>query len=103
MPFVRFEVTCSAGTYIRTLCSDIGNRLGCGGHLKELRRIESGRFALDDALTLTDLEALARENRISTRMVSMADALPDIPGIVANKSLTHHVKRWQSGSKKRLR
>ena len=92
LPFVRFEVTCSAGTYIRTLCSDIGSRLGCGGHLKELRRIESGRFTVYDALTLTDLEALARENRISARMVSMADALPDIPGIVANKSLTDHIK-----------
>lgn len=92
LPFVRFEVSCSAGTYIRTLCSDIGNRLGCGGHLKELRRIESGRFTLYDALTLTDLEALARENRIVARMVSMADTLPDIPGIVVNKSLTHHVK-----------
>ena len=92
LPFVRFEVTCSAGTYIRTLCSDIGRQLGCGGHLKELRRIESGRFALADAVTLTDLEALAGDKRISDRMVSMADALPDIPGIVANKSLTHHVK-----------
>lgn len=92
LPFVRFEVTCSAGTYIRTLCSDIGNRLGCGGHLKELRRIESGRFALADAVALTELEALAGENRISDRMVAMADALPDIPGIVVNKSLTHHVK-----------
>ena len=92
LPFVRFEVTCSAGTYIRTLCKDIGSRLGCGGHLKELRRVESGQFALVDAMTLTDLESLASENRIFTRMVSMADALPDIPGIVANKSLTHHVK-----------
>jgi tRNA pseudouridine55 synthase len=92
LPFVRFEVTCSAGTYIRTLCSDIGSRLGCGGHLKELRRIKSGRFALADALTLTDLEALTGDNRISARMVSMADALPDIPGIVVNKALTHHVK-----------
>jgi tRNA pseudouridine55 synthase len=92
LPHVRFEVTCSAGTYIRTLCSDIGSRLGCGGHLKELRRIESGRFTLFDALTLTELEAMATENRIFSRMVSLADALPDIPGIVANKSLTHHVK-----------
>ena len=68
LPFVRFEVSCSAGTYIR------------------------GRFTLSDALTLTDLEALVGENGISTRIVSMADTLPDIPGIVANKSLTHHVK-----------
>ncbi len=92
LPFVRLEVNCSAGTYIRTLCADIGSRLGCGGHLKELRRITSGRFEVADALTLTDIEILAEQNRISTRMISMADALPDIPAIVANKSLTHHVK-----------
>ncbi|MGW8185652.1 MAG: tRNA pseudouridine(55) synthase TruB [Desulfobacterales bacterium] len=92
LPFVRFEVTCSAGTYIRTLCKDIGSRLGCGGHLKALRRVESGRFSLVDALTLSDVESQTREDRIFTRMVSMADALPNIPGIVANKSLTHHVK-----------
>ncbi|MFZ0133149.1 MAG: tRNA pseudouridine(55) synthase TruB [Desulfobacterales bacterium] len=92
LPFVRFEVDCSAGTYIRTLCADIGRRLGCGGHLRELRRLASGRFGISDAVTLPDLEVLTRENRLAQRVVAMADALPEIPGIVANKSLTHTVK-----------
>ncbi|MFZ0611671.1 MAG: tRNA pseudouridine(55) synthase TruB [Desulfobacterales bacterium] len=92
LPFVRFEVDCSAGTYIRTLCADIGRRLGCGGHLRELRRLASGRFTIADAVTLPDLEVLTQENRVAQRIVAMADALPEIPGIVANKSLTHTVK-----------
>ena len=44
LPEIHFEVSCSSGTYIRTLCADIGKRLGCGGHLKSLRRIESCGF-----------------------------------------------------------
>ncbi|MFZ0243319.1 MAG: tRNA pseudouridine(55) synthase TruB [Desulfobacterales bacterium] len=92
LPFVRIEVACSAGTYIRTLCADIGRRIGCGGHLRELRRLASGRFDIADAVTLEDLEVLRQENRIAQHTVTMADALPQIPGIVANKSLTHTVK-----------
>ncbi len=92
LPLVRFEVDCSAGTYIRTLCADIGRRLGCGGHLRELRRLASGRFDIADAVTLPDLEVLARENRVGQRVVAMADALPEMAGIVANKSLTRTVK-----------
>ncbi|MBW1845643.1 MAG: tRNA pseudouridine(55) synthase TruB [Deltaproteobacteria bacterium] len=53
LPLVQFEITCSAGTYVRTLCSDIGKHLGCGGHLKALRRTESSGFAIEDALTLS--------------------------------------------------
>jgi tRNA pseudouridine55 synthase len=52
LPYVRFEVGCSAGTYIRTLCADIGRRLECGAHLKELRRIESGPFTVSAAASL---------------------------------------------------
>ena len=57
LPDVRFEVECSAGTYIRALCSDIGTVLGCGAHLKELRRLESSGFTLTEALTLDEVEA----------------------------------------------
>lgn len=92
MPFVRLEVSCSAGTYIRTLCADIGRRLGCGGHLKELRRTASSRFTLAEALTLPEIEALGAENRLTGRIIPMADALPDIPGVTANKALTRKIK-----------
>lgn len=54
-PFVRFMVECSRGTYIRVLASDIADEIGCGGHLTELRRIESDGFSIDDAVTIEDI------------------------------------------------
>jgi tRNA pseudouridine55 synthase len=79
VPEVFFTVTCSAGTYIRTLCSDIGQVLGCGGHLAMLRRIESGGFTLDQAVSLPELTDLAHENRAWERVIPMADALGGMP------------------------
>ncbi len=55
-PFVRFMVKCSRGTYIRVLASDIADELGCGGHLAELRRIESDGFSIDEAVTIEDVK-----------------------------------------------
>jgi tRNA pseudouridine55 synthase len=55
-PLVRFMVKCSRGTYIRVLASDIADELGCGGHLTELRRIESDGFTIDDAVTIEDIK-----------------------------------------------
>lgn len=55
-PVLTIDVTCSAGTYIRTLAEDIGQKLGCGAHLTQLTRLASGGFALADAVTLTQLE-----------------------------------------------
>ncbi len=57
------NVTCSAGTYIRTLCADIGARLGCGGVMSELRRLSVGGFTLDEAHTLEELEKLTTDER----------------------------------------
>lgn len=55
-PFVKFRVVCSRGTYVRTLANDIGNELGCGAALKELRRTASGQFYLTSAVTIEDLQ-----------------------------------------------
>ena len=57
------DVECSKGTYIRTLCADIGARLGCGGTMKTLERCEASGFTLDDGITLSALEALSPEER----------------------------------------
>ncbi|WP_198264642.1 tRNA pseudouridine(55) synthase TruB [sulfur-oxidizing endosymbiont of Gigantopelta aegis] len=54
-PFIEIEVRCSKGTYIRTLCEDIGTKIGCGAHIGALRRIDSGPFLLSQAITLDDL------------------------------------------------
>ena len=59
------DVTCSAGTYIRTLCADIGAALGCGGVMKTLERTEAGGFGLGSAITVSDLEEMSYEERIS--------------------------------------
>lgn len=65
LPVVEFRVVCSKGTYIRTLCHDIGARLGCGGAMQSLTRSRVGDFRLEDALTLAELEKLRDENKIS--------------------------------------
>ncbi len=58
-------VRCSGGTYIRTLCADIGTALGCGGAMATLRRVEAGGMGIDECYTLTELEAMSMEERLS--------------------------------------
>ena len=55
LPFVRFRVVCSKGTYIRQLAEDIGGKLGCGAHLTELSRVRSGSFSLENAVSISAL------------------------------------------------
>jgi len=62
-PHVVLDVQCTAGTYIRTLAQDIGAALGCGAHLTALTRTVAGGFSLDQAHTLTDLDALDASQR----------------------------------------
>ncbi len=56
LPFVKFQVKCSKGTYIRTLVNDIGHRLGCGAYLYELSRTSIGKYKLDQAINIVDIE-----------------------------------------------
>lgn len=85
LPAVRFRVRCSSGTYVRTLAADIGAALGCGAHLSALRRIQSGSFTLDQAVTLEDLVV---PDVIAARVIPMADALAGMPACTAGISLT---------------
>ena len=91
LPTIRFEVFCSAGTYIRTLCADIGASLGCGGHLKELRRIESSGFTMADAVTLEELEDLTFSKKSSDRIINMSNALKGIPEHIADNVLVKKI------------
>lgn len=61
----NLDVCCSKGTYIRTLCADIGKKLGCGGTMASLRRTEVGGFVLTDAITLDELEKMSIEERFN--------------------------------------
>ncbi len=60
---IVFEIRCSKGTYVRTLASDIGERLACGAHLTALRRTEIGRFSVEQACSLEVLEEMTAEQR----------------------------------------
>ena len=60
-----FTASCSKGTYIRTLCADIGRALGCGGVMSSLERLKSGMFTLDQAYTLAQLEGMELADRIA--------------------------------------
>jgi tRNA pseudouridine55 synthase len=64
-PQLRLRVRCSKGTYIRTLGEDIGEALGCGGHLTALRRIATGPFEVSQCISLDALEALCEEDRLA--------------------------------------
>ena len=67
---VPIRVRCTKGVYIRTLCHDVGEALGCHGHLTGLRRLRSGRFDIADAAPLAELLALSRDE-LATRVVPM--------------------------------
>lgn len=91
-PQIDFEVACSAGTYVRTLCTDIGRQLGCGAHLKSLERTQSSSFYLDQAVSLEELEERAKAGRLEELILPLSRALPHLPGIKADKVLTEKIK-----------
>lgn len=70
LPEVEFRVVCSKGFYVRTYAHDIGQLLGCGGHLKALRRTASGKFRVDGALTVEELRSLPVE-QVKARVLSL--------------------------------
>jgi tRNA pseudouridine55 synthase len=75
----RIRVHCSAGTYLRSIAHDAGQSLGCGAHLAELRRTQSGAFDLSTARTIDELQALAAESRLDEALVPAARLLPEFP------------------------
>ena len=65
LPLIKLTVTCSKGTYIRTLCNDIGEALGCGGCMESLVRTKVGRYTLEEAYTLAQVEEIRDQGKIS--------------------------------------
>ncbi len=74
-PRVQIEVTCSAGTYVRVLAADLGDRLGCGAFLESLRRTASGRFTLERAVPMEQLEQDAAAGKLAERLIPEVEAL----------------------------
>src|SRR5437879_10994941 len=101
---VTFDVVCSKGTYVRTLCADIGELLGVGGHLASLERRRVGRFCIEEALSLDELAGLADRGAVETRLYTLAAALADLPALHverdAGEGLCHGVavQVWRVGT-----
>ena len=84
-PLVRFRVTCSKGTYIRTLCHDIGEKLGCGAAMESLLRTKVGRFTLDDAITLAQTEEAVQKETIESKILGIEEILAEYPRVCCTK------------------
>lgn len=91
LPRVRVRVECSKGTYIRTLCHDIGEKLGCGGCMQELIRTRAGSFGLEQAMTLSEIEKRCDEDRLLERIVRVEDALCSYLPCVMKPEADRHV------------
>ena len=83
-PSVTMTISCSKGTYIRTLCHDIGEKLGCGACMKSLSRTRVGRFYIDDSFTINQIAALNLKGELSS-IVAPVDSMFDYPRIQINK------------------
>jgi tRNA pseudouridine55 synthase len=89
----RLRVHCSAGTYLRALAHDLGQRLGCGAFVQELRREASGDFDLAQAHTLQELEKLSQQGRLSEALIPGARLLPEFPAEVVDGVTATHIRQ----------
>jgi tRNA pseudouridine55 synthase len=91
-PEARILVHCSAGTYLRTVAHDLGIAMGCGAHLKTLRRTATGEFTIERAHTIEELEELARQGRLKEAVIPMARLLPEFPSEIVDSVTASHIR-----------
>lgn len=99
LPVVKIKVLCSKGTYIRTLCDDIGRDLGCGGCMQSLVRSKVGPFTLDNAVSLDDIRNLrdeGREDELMGYLMSIDTVFEDIPSLTVSDEAE---KKLRNGNK----
>ncbi|MGI6116973.1 MAG: tRNA pseudouridine(55) synthase TruB [Bilifractor sp.] len=80
VPHVRFRVVCSKGTYIRTLCHDIGEKLGCGGCMEKLVRTRVGPFRIEDSMKIGELEQAKARGEFASAIIPVDRLFLELPG-----------------------
>lgn len=93
-PYFTLEIECSAGTYVRSLVADIGQKLGSGATLWELLRTLSGKFRLEDSYTIEQITKLVISGKLSSAIINVNQALNHIPSVTVNEAA---VKLIQNG------
>lgn len=91
-PRALFRISCSKGTYIRTLVTDIGRALGCRAHLGFLLRIRAGRFTIASARTLEELAGLRAEGRLESAIIRLEEIFAHLPKVEVKRSAVKSVK-----------
>lgn len=86
LPEVAFTISCSRGTYVRTLAHDIGRELGCGAHLSQLQRIASGNFYLSEALSPETIDQLVRDGGLDDFIIPTYEALAHFPDLKVDEN-----------------
>lgn len=91
IPDVTFRVACSKGTYIRTLCADIGHKLGVGGHMSTLVRERVGPLQVEQALTVDEVESRLEQGTLSASMLTLDEALAGLPSCTVGAGTARRV------------
>ena len=92
LPDVTMEVTCSGGTYVRSLAADLGKRLGPGAHLRSLRRLASGPFKVSDALNPEETGSLSRDQILQEKKITLRDALPHMTEAQVDERMAQRIR-----------
>ncbi len=100
---VRMSVCCSKGTYIRTLCKDIGETLGCGGCMKSLLRTKVSVFELSNSLKLSEIEQLVQKNQIAQVLIPVDDMFPDLRKAVTTEEADRFLMNGNALRKQQLK
>ena len=96
LPRVRMEVTCSKGTYIRTRCHDIGEKLGCGGCMESLLRTRVERFGVAESLRISEVEQLMDEGTLQEHMIKVDEMFPDYQKVYLTPEASAAVRNGNS-------
>jgi tRNA pseudouridine55 synthase len=86
------DVLCSKGTYIRTLCNDIGEKLGCGGYMSSLLRTMSGSFSIENAVKIDEVKNLAAEGRIEEILLPVENVMPDVERVTVSQAADKYLE-----------
>lgn len=102
MPLVTMEVTCSKGTYIRTLCQDIGEKLGCGACMDSLIRTRVSCFSIEESMTLQEVETYVNQGAMEDHMISIEAMFAHYPVVCAIDEASHKLRNGNAVSEREV-
>ena len=94
---VTLEMVCGKGGYVRSIARDLGEALGCHGHVRALRRIWSGPFDAEDGLSIDDIDAMAQSPELDDRVLPLEVALADLTEVRTTPEGASHLRNGNPG------